>query len=249
MVDAYDHRVLVPVDVLGGQGVPSTLIDALASIPVVVLGYHVVPDQTAPEQAHSKFGEQAQAELAELRGVFETAGCDVSTRLVFTRDRLKTLERVAIEDGCDGILLLNPAPTLERMLVAIRGDVNVEHIAGLVATVLAETDIEVTLFHVAANENARDTGEQCLEAAVENLVRQGVDPGRITRTIVVDGSPTDAILEAAADHDMLVAGESRPSLRRRIFKDRARRLAKGSVDPVLVVRGEYLETNPDGDGS
>ncbi len=243
MVDIHDHRVLVPVDVLGGQTVPSAIVDAFASIPVVVLGYHVVPDQTAPGQARSRFEDRARAELEELRTVFSAAGCDVSTRLVFTHDRLKTFERVAVEDGCDGVLLLNPAPRLETMLVAIRGDANVEHIGGLVATVIAGSDIEVTLFHIADGEDAREAGAECLEVAVEALLRGGVDPGRITGTVVVDGSPTDTILEAAEDHDMLVVGESRPSIRRLIFKDRAERLARRSVDPVLVIRGEYLETD------
>ena len=238
MVDAHDHRVLVPVDVLGGESVPTALIDAFASVPVVLLGYRVLPDQTAPEQARSRFESRARAELEELRTVFEDAGGDVSTRLVFTHSRLKTFERVALEDGCDAVLLVNPAPTLERVLVAIRGDANVESIARLVAAVFADTGVDVTLFHVADDED-RGRGRACLETAAEALVEHGVDRDGIDVT-VVDGSPTDAILEAAADHDLLVVGESRPSLRRRIFRDRAERLAKRSIDPVLVIRRPYL---------
>jgi nucleotide-binding universal stress UspA family protein len=64
----------------------------------------------------------------------------------------------------------------------------------------------------------------------------------------VVGSPTDAILEAAADHDLLVIGESRPSIRKLIFRDRAERIARRSIDPVIVVRGAYLEST-DGDAA
>ncbi|WP_226480416.1 universal stress protein [Natrinema amylolyticum] len=245
MPDPRDHRVLIPVDVLEGQSVPRTIVDAFASIPVVLLGYRELPDQTGTDQARDQYGDRAQAELDELRTVFEDAGCDVTSRLAFTHDRLKTFERVAVDESCDAVLLLNPAPVLETVLVALRSDVNVEHIARLLATVLAGTDLEVTLFHVASAEAGRDDGAELLERARSELVGAGVDADRIDRTVVVDGSPTDAILEAAAEHDLLVAGESRPSVRRFVFRDRAERLAERTVDPVLVIRGEYLESTDD----
>ncbi|ELY52978.1 universal stress protein [Natronolimnohabitans innermongolicus] len=251
MAAPCDHRVLVPVDVLGGESVPRTVIDAFASVPVVLLGYREIPDQTAPEQAREQYGERARADLEELRSVFEDAGCDVTSRLAFTHDRLKTFERVVVTDSCDAVLLLNPAPILESVLVAIRGDVNVDYIARLLGTVLDGTDLEVTLLHVASDESRRDDGTELLETARDALVDADVDADRIDRRLVVDGSPTDAILEAAADHDLLVVGESRPSVRRYVFRDRAERLARETVDPVLVIRGDYLEVDEaaDDDGA
>jgi len=234
--------VLIPVDVLEGQTVPSTIVDAFASIPVVLLGYREIPDQTGPDQAREQYGDRAQAELEELRTVFEDAGCDVTSRLAFTHDRLETFERVAVEDACDAVLVLNPAPVLETVLVAIRGDVNVEYIARLLATVLDGTDLDLTLFHVASDDTSRAAGRKLLETARSELIDAGVEADRIDSTVVVDDSPTAAIVEASADHDLLVAGESRPSVRRVIFRDRAKRLARRTVDPVLVIRGEYLES-------
>lgn len=234
--------MLIPVDVLEGQTVPSTIVDAFASIPVVLLGYREIPDQTGPDQAREQYGDRAQAELEELRTVFEDAGCDVTSRLAFTHDRLETFERVAVEDACDAVLVLNPAPVLETVLVAIRGDVNVEYIARLLATVLDGTDLDLTLFHVASDDTSRAAGRKLLETARSELIDAGVEADRIDSTVVVDDSPTAAIVEASADHDLLVAGESRPSVRRVIFRDRAKRLARRTVDPVLVIRGEYLES-------
>lgn len=242
MSTRHDHRILVPIDVLGGQSVPATIIDAFASIPVVLLGYHEIPDQTSPEQAQSTYEEQARAELEERRDLFEKVGCAVTTRLVFTHDRFKTFERVALETACDSVLIPNPAPVLETMLVAIRGDVNVEHVAQLVATVLTDTDIDVTLYHVTSSESERKQGEAALEVGASVLEAHGIERDRI-HTTVVDGKPTESILKAAADHDLLVVGESRPSIRRFIFRDRAEGIAKRSVDPVIVVRGSYLETD------
>ncbi|WP_121741389.1 universal stress protein [Natronorubrum halophilum] len=245
MVSPRDHRVLIPIDVLEGESVPSTVVDAFASIPVVLLGYREIPDQTAPEQARDQYGDRVRAELEELRTVFEEDGCDVTTRLAFTHNRLQTFERVAVDESCDAVLLLNPAPVLETVLVALRSEVNVDYIAQLLRTVLDGTDLEVMLFHVAADESRREAGAELLETARTALVNEGVAGDRIDSRVVVDGSPTDAILEAAIDHDMLVVGESRPSVRRYVFRDRAERLAKRTVDPVLVIRGEYLEAATD----
>ena len=243
MPDTDDHRVLVPVAVLDGESIPRTIVDALASIPVVLLGYHEVPEQTPPNQAREQFQHRATRELEERRSVFEAAGCPVTSRLVFTRDRFKTFERVAVDAGCDAVLVLNPAPVLESMLVAIRSDVNVEHKARLVATVLEDTDIDATLLHVVGNERDRERGDELLATTAAALEDAGLAPDRISRSVVVDDSPTEAILEAAAEHDILVAGESRPSIRRYVLRDRAERIAKRTADPVLVVRGEYLEAD------
>lgn len=242
MADSHDHRILVPVDIFSGESVPGTLVEALASVPVVVLGYREIPEQTAPEQARSAHEAQAQAELEKLRTVFESAGCAVSTQLVFTRDRLQTFERVAVERDCDSILILNSVPILEKMLVAVRGDVNVDHVARLAATVLTDTEIDVTLLHVISKEENRQRGTDLLQDAASTIEAHGIDPDRIGTSVTV-GKPTDAILDAATDHDLLVVGESRPSLRRFIFRDRANRIARRSVDPVIVVRRTYLESN------
>ena len=244
MAAPRDHRVLIPVDVLGGESVPTTVIDAFASVPIVLLGYRELPDQTGTDHARDQYGARARAKLEELHTAFEDAGClDVTSRLVFTHDRLQTFERIAVEASCDAVLLLNPAPVLESVLVAIRGEVNLEHIAMHLETLLAGTELTVTFFHVVTDETDRERGSELLDAAIAALADTGVDRDRIDSSLVVDGSPTTAILDAAADHDLLVVGESRPSIRRFIFRDRAEKLAKETVDPVLVIRGEYLEAD------
>jgi nucleotide-binding universal stress UspA family protein len=241
MADTQDYRVLVPVDVLGGQDISQRVAEAFASVPVVLLGYHEIPDQTSPDQARMQYETVARKKLTDHRSVFEDAGCDVTTRVVFTHNRLKTFERSAVLLDCNAVLMLNPAPVLERFLVTLRSDVNVDHIAELVGAILTGTDIQVTLFHVAAKEGQKEQGADLLETTASALVAAGIDGDRIDRTLVVDGSPTEAILDAAGEYDLIVAGESRPSIRRFVFRDRAKKIARRTVAPVLVVRGEYLE--------
>ncbi|MFP8951567.1 universal stress protein [Natrialbaceae archaeon A-arb3/5] len=242
MAASRDHRVLIPIDVLSGESVPRTVVDAFASVPVVLLGYREIPDQTGTGQARDQYEARLRNELDDVRRTFEDAGClDVSTRVVFTHDRLKTFERVAVETECAGVLLVNPAPVLESVLVAIRSDVNLEYIAQLLGALVADTDLEVTFFHVVSDEDDRDRGTELLDDAVDELVELGIDRNRVHTALSVDGSPSREILDVASEHDLLVVGESRPSIRRFIFRDRAKTLARKTVDPVLVIRGEYLE--------
>ncbi|WP_255167381.1 universal stress protein [Natrononativus amylolyticus] len=235
------HRVLIPVEILRGQTIPDAVIETFASVPVVLLGYHKIPEQTAPSQARLQFEEKAQTELAELEAVFEETGGDITTRLVFTHKPMKTFERIAVELDCDSILLLNPAPRLERVLVPIRGDVNIEHIGRLVGRVMAGTHAEVTLLHVAPEDDLRQSGTELLESAGQVLQNTGVPEPWIGKEVVVDDDPLEVILEAADDHDMVVLGEDRPSVQDLIFGDTSERVAESAVCPVLVVRRRYLE--------
>ena len=237
------HRVLVPVEILRGQMVPETIVETFSSVPVVLLGYHELPDQTAPSQARNQFEDKAQDELDDLVTAFENVGGDVTKRLVFTHDAMKTFERLAVEHACDSVLLLNPAPILDDVLVPIRGDVNVEHIARLVGSVAAGTDIAITLLHVASDDDGRAVGESLLEEATATLEETGVHRSRVTQSVVVDDDPLEVILEAADDHDLVVLGEDRPSVRELIFGDTSEIVAEQAVCPVLVVRRRYLESN------
>jgi hypothetical protein len=49
----------VPVAILKGETVPDAVVELLSTLPVVVLGYHVLPEQTAPGQARMQFEDQA----------------------------------------------------------------------------------------------------------------------------------------------------------------------------------------------
>lgn len=241
MTDVRENRVLIPIEILRGQDVPESVIDSFASTSVVLLGYHEIPEQTAPGQARMQFEEQAQSALEDFETVFAEAGCDVSTRLVFTQDPMKTFERVAAELECDSVLVLNPAPVLEQILVAISETVNVEHIARLVGDVMADSDVEVTLYHITPDNEKRERGEEILETAAETLEASGIDRDRLVKAVVVDDEPLEALLEAAEGYHLVVVGESKPTIRDRIWGDISETIAEQTVNPVLVVRRDYLE--------
>ena len=90
-------RVLVPVEVLAGKTVAPGLMTLLGTVDVTVLGYHVLPEQTPPDQARHQYEERATAALEDLSEEFRAAGGAADHRLVFTHDREQTVTRVADE--------------------------------------------------------------------------------------------------------------------------------------------------------
>ncbi|MFB6101311.1 MAG: universal stress protein [Haloplanus sp.] len=250
--------VLVPVRVLEGESVPSALIETLAPVPIVLLGYHVVPEQTAPGQARLQFEERARTELDDLRDSVDAAGGSVETRLVFTHDATTTIERVAVEEDAGSILLSNPAPAVDRVLVALSAAINLDRIAGVVSLLVADTGLPVTLYHATASAADRDAAADLLSDFGSRLVDRGVDAAAITTRVDVTETPERDVIAVASEFDLVVVGESEPELLDRVFGDFPQRLADESLTPTLVVRrlveagpraGADDDTDESGDGA
>ncbi|WP_137286934.1 universal stress protein [Halorussus salinisoli] len=236
MTDSDRPKVLVPLAVLDGESLAPALVEALSGVSVELVGYHDLPEQTPPGQARMQFEERMEGELADLVTAFEEAGGTVETRIVFTHEPEQTFERVAIEESCDAVLLNNPATAVEDVLIPLRGEVNVERIAALVASVLEATDATATLYHVAESEDDRGAGRELIDAAVESLVADGVSRERLTEETVVSETPVKTLVAAASETDLVVMGESKPSIQERVFGEVSEQVSTQSVTPALVVR-------------
>ena len=224
-------RVLVPVAVLEGESVAAGLVDLLATVDVTVLGYHVLPEQTPPDQAREQYEERAVSALEDLAAEFRESGGDADSRLVFTQDRDKSVDRIADEVDADAYAITGTTAAVDSLLVPISGDVAVERVVDFVAGLVGDRPIDVTLF--LASE-ADDAGEDLARAA-DRLREAGV---AVRTELVASGRPFDALLEAVPGHDAVVVGEAAPSLSSFLLGDEAERLASASVGPVLVVRNE-----------
>lgn len=229
-------KVLVPLAVLDGESLSPALIEALSDVSVELIGYHEIPEQTAPGQAQMQFEERMESKLADLVTAFEDAGGSVETRIVFTQDPEQTFERVAVETSCDAVLLNNPATAVEDVLVPLRGEVNVERVVALVARLLEATDATATLYHVAESEENRNRGRELIDAAVESLVGAEISRERLTEKIVVSETPVKTLVEAATEADLVVMGASEPSIQERFFGEVSEQVSNQSVTPALVVR-------------
>jgi len=223
-------RVLVPIKVLEGETVSPGLMNLLGTVDVTVLGYHVLPEQTSPDQARLQYEERATDALNDLAQEFRSAGGEADHRLVFTHDRRQSIRRVANDVNARAFAVSGITGDVDSILVSVTGDVSVDRILGFVEDVVGDREIEVTLF-AAADGNADSVGDE-LNAAAERLRDSGID----AKTEVVVGRPFKTLIDAVPGHDAVVVGEKAPSLRSLVFSDESEKMAAASVGPVLVVR-------------
>ena len=233
--DAEAPTVLVPVKVLEGQALPETLATFLAPADVVVLGYHVLPEQTPAEQASLQFEERAQAAVENIAHAFREAGGAAETRVAFTHDRDQTVERVATEAGATAILLPNPVGEVDDLLVAVRGAIDADRLAALVATLIGDGNQRVTVLGVTA-DGADFDAEAAVTDVRERLRVRGVAADRITTETAASERPVADIVARSGAFDAVVMGESEETLWSVLFGDETERVAEGAIAPVLVVR-------------
>jgi len=230
--------ILVPIRVLEGESVPEGVSDLLANTHVVLLGYHVIPEQTAPGQAQMQFEERATNRLDEYEAIFEEAGATVERRLVFTHDGQKTIDRTISEHDCMAVLVPNATGPVEDVLVAVRGTVGVDRLSRVVAGVFGEMDASVTLYHVAETDETDEDVRTLLDGMVDRLGDLGMDAAMIETRVDRDRGPLDAIVETAESFDAVVMGETDPSLSTFVFGMPADQVADRFLGPVLVVQRE-----------
>jgi len=231
-----DSSILVPVDVSGDNRPAQPLIDLCCSVDVVLLGYYPVPDQVAPAQLQQDHESEATATLAEIAGEFRASGIDVMDVLVFTHDRTDTIDRVANEYGCDAVLTLSEVERIERVLVPVRGDTNLERIISLLADVMRMSDVSVTFFHSVVEDSDPSHGEFLVRGAVDRLDEVGIERERIDWQLSDEESPHDEIIELAQEYDLLVLGETKPSLGERILGTVPTRIVDEVDKPAFIVR-------------
>jgi nucleotide-binding universal stress UspA family protein len=229
------HRILVPFELPDADEVPPVLVDTLATMEVVLLGHYGLPEQTPPSVARDQFEDDAQAELNNIARRFEETGVSVTTRLVFGKAREKTINRVALEEDCDVILTPGDADAIAEVLVPLRGEANFDRILSFVGELLTATGASVTLFHT-GEESDRLPGEKILADATDRLVEAGVEPDRISQQLSADDDVERSIVGLGDTFDLLVLGETEPSLRDRIFGSRPAQVTAGTDDPAFVVR-------------
>ncbi|QLG60239.1 universal stress protein [Halorarum salinum] len=230
--------ILVPIRVLEGESIPEGVPELLANAHVVLLGYHVIPEQTAPGQARMQFEERANQRLDEYEAMLAEAGATTERRLVFTRDGGKTIDRTIREEDCLAVLVPNATGPPEDVLVAVRGAVGVDRLARVVAGLFGDTDASVTLYHVAGEGETDDDVRTLLDGVVARLTDLGTDASAIETRIEHDRGALDAIVDAADPFDAVVMGESDPSLATFVFGMPADKVAERFLGPVLVVQRE-----------
>lgn len=231
-----DATILVPVDVSVEEPPDQTLLELLRPVNIVVLGYYPVPKQTAPAHLKDDHETEAAARLENVVAMFARAEHDVEDVLVFTKDRRDSIDRVAEQHDCDAIFVPGEADRIERILVPLRGDVNLERIVSLVGALVRASDASVTFFHAVDDGRDPSQGEFVLRGAADRLSEEGVDRDRIDWTLSEGGSAKREIIRLAPDYDLLILGETEPSLRDRILGAVVTPIIDAIDQPVIIVR-------------
>lgn len=230
------HRILVPFELPDASPLSRLLIEDLVDMEVVLLGHYDLPEQTPPDAARDQFEDDATAELEALAADFRKAGVDVTTRLVFGKDRGQAIDDVALDEGCDAEL--DPAPTdgIERILVPLPDTENLDRICDYVWALLEDGTTAVTLFHVEEDGDDLEPGRRMLAEARDRLVDLGLDPSLVEAVVEAGDSHDRLILEQAAEHDAVVMGEASPAIANRVFGTLPDRIANRTGNPVIIVR-------------
>lgn len=238
--------VLLPIQVLEGESIPEGVPELLANAHVVILGYHVVPDQTATDQARMQFEERAQERMETFATMLEEAGATVERRLVFTHEAQPTIDRTIYEHECLAVLAPNATAPPEDILVAVRGTVGVDRLVRLVAGLFAATETSITLYHILNEGETEEDARTLLDGIEERLVEAGIDTPRIDISIAAEDNALDAIVDVATEYDAVVMGESDPSVVTYVFGMRAQQVANQFLGPVLVLQRERPDEEGEG---
>lgn len=231
-----DSTILVPVDVSVTEPPDQVILDLLKPVNLVVLGYYPVPKQTAPAHLKEDHETEATERLERIVDRFARGNHDVEDVLVFTKDRRDTIDRVADQHDCDAVLVPGETDAVEQILVPLRGDVNLERIVSLVGDLVRASDATVTLFHSVPEGSDPSQGEFILRGAADRLAEDGVDRDRIDWQLSEGGSPKRQIVDLVADHDLVILGETEPSLRERILGAVLRPILDEIEKPAIIVR-------------
>lgn len=224
--------ILIPVDISEPEPPHLDVLEVLRPFEVVLLGYFPVPDQSEPAWLKDEFEAEA---AARLDGIAAGHG-EIEEVLVFTHDREATIDRVADDHGCEAILTAGDTDHLDDILVALRGDANVPRIVSVVANLLRGSDASVTILHAAPEGADPSAGETLLEETVEQLLEAAIDEDRIDWELVTEADPKAAILARQSEYDLVVLGETEPSLRERIIGAFLSGLIDELDPPALIIR-------------
>jgi nucleotide-binding universal stress UspA family protein len=231
-----DATILVPIDVSRSEPIDRAIFELLRSVDIVVLGYYPVPKQTAPAHLKDEHESEAATRLADIVEDFKNNRHELSDVLVFTKDRQDTINRIAEQHDCDAVLVLGDTDVVERILVPLRGDANLERIVSLVGDLVSVSDASVTFFHSITEGVDSSHGEFILRGAADRLTEEGVVRDRIDWQLSAAGNPENEIIDLVEEYDIVILGETEPSLRDRILGTTLTPIIDKIKKPAIIVR-------------
>ncbi len=214
-----NRRVLVPLKVPDGMVLCPALVDMLSSMEVILLGFCLVPKQTDPEQARDRFEEESKQAMDDLEDELKNSGAKVTSRLVFTHNRMESIERVADEEDCRVLLIPGEEETCSRILVPIRSEDRLGEIAGVGSDLLEDQRRSVTLLYIAEDEDDAKKGDSLLRDAKGRIEEELTGEASADLKVIISDDEAGEVDEESLGHDVMLAVEEKPSLAKMIKGD------------------------------
>ncbi|MFC6826695.1 universal stress protein [Halopelagius fulvigenes] len=190
------------------------------------------------------------------RGLLNAVGeSDPSALLVGWRERSRrsdavlgtTVDALVERAECDLYVerVGREADGVDSVLLPVAGGPHVDAAAVIAAAIAVRNDARVVVFSVADAETDAAAATEFAEEGHRALVTvSGVEPA--VETVVREAAtPTDAIGEEAANHDVVVLGATRRGvLRRRLVGSVARRIVRRTDETVILARDGAVVGGP-----
>ncbi|MEF8892737.1 hypothetical protein [Halodesulfurarchaeum sp.] len=160
---------------------------------------------------------------------------------MFTKDRGELMNKAANKYGCQSVVIPGTEKSSSgttRGIVLVKPDADLERIVTTLGALFAESDVELSLFHAANNENEHlfDSTRYMFDGITGQLNELGIDSDPIEWEQSIEGERLDMILSRVPGFDFVVLGESKPKIREQIFGSVQARLAEETEKTQLTIR-------------
>ena len=230
-------RILIPIDLSEEPtAIPQQLLTSLRASEVFVLGYWEIPEQTEPEQAEEEYGTEAQDRLETVLSQTEENRIDTKKELVFTKDPTGSVRQTIEEERCHALLTARPTEKIQRVLVPIYEDSQINLRLSTLLQELTEAITPQITFLIMEQED--DEGEGLRAQLKSRLQLTGISGATYQKEELADQSP-EAIMKKHTDQaDLVLLVESDPAERERFFDTFHQKIERATDAPVLVVLQE-----------
>lgn len=225
------ERVLLPMEVLKGRALDDDLASFLAPVEVLLVGYHVVPEQTPPGQMRDQFEARAQSVLDGMVEEIVEHGGTAETRLVFTHDPHQSIQRITGEGAVTARVHPNPLSRVENVLAVLDGAIEPDRLASFLARILNGRPMQITVLLVPT----ADDDDTRIDDLRRRFRQVNIPSDAVSVTVTEKRSIHEAIIDAAVDHDVTVMGPHAADWRSILFGDFEERVATESLGPVIEI--------------
>lgn len=233
-----EPRILLPVEITDPELPPYRLLHAFDGLKLFLLGYKIVPEQTAPEQSREELGKEMSENFREVTDQLEDFGFDVKSEINYTPDIAQSLIRYATEENCHALLLPGQISSLKRLLVPIY---NIDQINVRMATILRElaysSRLPITII-IVENESEEVNADRKERLIHEQLAMAGLKEKQIRISKVEIPNLVKVVNQVAGDEDLLVLIESESDEKQAFIKSSTDKIREAVTSPTLVVLRE-----------